>query len=59
MFVGGVVFVLWHWQVVKDAGFELPSPGDYAVGMFFMPRDDQLREKSKLVFREVGSPAAS
>ncbi|KQK04984.1 glutamate synthase 2 [NADH], chloroplastic isoform X1 [Brachypodium distachyon] len=52
----GILVALPHEffrKVVKDAGFELPSPGDYAVGMFFMPRDDQLREKSKLVFREI------
>ena len=45
-------FVLW--QVTKDAGFELPPLGEYAVGMFFMPLDDDRRERSKLVFHEVG-----
>lgn len=44
-------FVLW--QVTKDAGFELPPQGEYGVGMFFMPTDDERREKSKLVFHEV------
>uniref|UniRef100_A0A0E0A2K2 glutamate synthase (NADH) n=1 Tax=Oryza glumipatula TaxID=40148 RepID=A0A0E0A2K2_9ORYZ len=38
--------------VTKDAGFELPPPGEYAVGMFFMPTDEERREKSKLLFRE-------
>jgi glutamate synthase (NADH) len=40
-------------QVSKDAGFELPQLGEYAVGMFFMPTDEKRREKSKLVFLEV------
>ena len=40
-------------QVTKDAGFELPPLGEYAVGMFFMPTDEKRREKSKLVFHEV------
>jgi glutamate synthase domain-containing protein 1 len=40
-------------QVTKDAGFELPPQGEYAVGMFFMPHDDDRREKTKLVFHEV------
>ncbi|KAF8727223.1 hypothetical protein HU200_019104 [Digitaria exilis] len=30
--------------------FELPPPGEYAVGMFFTPADEKRREKSKLVF---------
>ena len=40
-------------QVTKDAGFELPPLGEYAVGMLFMPTDEKRREKSKLVFLEV------
>lgn len=47
------MFGFLMWQVTKDAGFELPPPGEYAVGMFFMPHDDERREKSKLVFHEV------
>ncbi|AQK88282.1 Glutamate synthase 1 [NADH] chloroplastic [Zea mays] len=39
--------------VTKDAGFELPPQGEYAVGMFFMPHDDDRREKTKLVFHEI------
>ncbi|KAF0926247.1 hypothetical protein E2562_022075 [Oryza meyeriana var. granulata] len=38
--------------ITKDAGFELPPPGEYAVGMFFMPTDEERRENSKLLFRE-------
>ncbi|CAL4909476.1 unnamed protein product [Urochloa decumbens] len=39
--------------VTKDAGFVLPPPGEYAVGMFFMPTDKKRRKKSKLVFHEI------
>ncbi|WVZ99539.1 hypothetical protein U9M48_044817, partial [Paspalum notatum var. saurae] len=39
--------------VTKDAGFELPPPGEYAVGMFFMPTDEKRREKSRLLFNEI------
>lgn len=41
------------WQVTKDSGFQLPLPGEYAVGMFFMPTDEGRREKSRIVFHEV------
>jgi len=41
-------------QVAKDAGFELPPPGEYAVGMFFMPTDEKRREKGKAEFKKVG-----
>ncbi|CAN1264108.1 Glutamate synthase 1 [NADH], chloroplastic [Linum perenne] len=40
-------------EVVKDAGFELPPPGEYAVGMFFLPTSDSRREESKNVFTKV------
>uniref|UniRef100_A0A0D9WJI6 glutamate synthase (NADH) n=1 Tax=Leersia perrieri TaxID=77586 RepID=A0A0D9WJI6_9ORYZ len=51
----GILVALPHdffREVTKDAGFELPAPGEYAVGMFFMPTDEERREKSKLLFRE-------
>jgi glutamate synthase (NADH) len=41
-------------QVSKDAGFELPPPGEYAVGLFFMPTDEKRREKGKTEFKKVG-----
>lgn len=34
-------------------GFELPPPGEYAVGMFFLPTSDSRREESKNVFAKV------
>ncbi|KAJ4797518.1 NADH-dependent glutamate synthase [Rhynchospora pubera] len=40
-------------EVTKDAGFELPQPGEYAVGMFFLPQDAKRRQDSKTVFTEV------
>ena len=41
-------------QVTKDAGFELPPPGEYAVGMVFLPTDEKRRERSKTEFTKVG-----
>ncbi|XP_059444864.1 uncharacterized protein LOC132176622 isoform X2 [Corylus avellana] len=45
----------WHAisQVVKDLGFELPPAGEYAVGMFFLPKSESRREESKNVFTKV------
>lgn len=40
-------------QVCKDAGFELPAPAEYAVGMFFLPTSEKRREESKIVFQKV------
>ncbi|KAG6469481.1 hypothetical protein ZIOFF_074203 [Zingiber officinale] len=40
-------------NVTKDVGMQLPSPGQYAVGMFFLPQDDSRREESKVVFTKV------
>ncbi|KAL6533297.1 glutamate synthase [NADH] [Orobanche minor] len=43
----------FYREAVKDAGFELPAPGEYAVGMFFLPTSDSRREQSKIVFTKV------
>lgn len=40
-------------EVAKDLGFELPAPGQYAVGMFFLPTSESRREESKNVFTKV------
>ncbi|KAG6715319.1 hypothetical protein I3842_05G244300 [Carya illinoinensis] len=40
-------------EVAKDHGFELPPPGKYAVGMFFLPKSENRREESKNVFTKV------
>ncbi|KAK3138054.1 hypothetical protein QOZ80_5AG0363860 [Eleusine coracana subsp. coracana] len=52
----GILVALPHaffGEVTKDSGFELPLPGEYAVGMFFMPTDEGRREKSRIVFHEI------
>ncbi|XP_038987133.1 glutamate synthase 1 [NADH], chloroplastic-like [Phoenix dactylifera] len=52
----GILVALPHdffKEVTKDAGFVLPPPNQYAVGMFFLPTDDSRREKSKAVFTKV------
>ncbi|HTS42570.1 MAG TPA: glutamate synthase central domain-containing protein, partial [Xanthobacteraceae bacterium] len=36
-----------------DLGFELPKPGDYAVGVLFMPRDAEWREFIRSTFKEI------
>ncbi|KAM0034331.1 putative glutamate synthase (NADH) [Helianthus debilis subsp. tardiflorus] len=43
----------FYKEVAKDEGFELPPPGEYAVGMFFLPTSDTRREQSKIVFTKV------
>src|SRR5262249_32293337 len=35
-----------------ELGLALPPPGDYAVGVLFMPQDEALREQIKEIFAE-------
>ncbi|KAK4273901.1 hypothetical protein QN277_017207 [Acacia crassicarpa] len=52
----GILVALPHdfySKVARDAGFELPPPGQYAVGMFFLPTSESRREESKRIFKEV------
>ncbi|XP_059431841.1 glutamate synthase [NADH], amyloplastic-like [Corylus avellana] len=52
----GILVALPHEfyeKVVKDLGFELPPAGEYAVGMFFLPKSESRREESKNVFTKV------
>ncbi|KAH7854688.1 hypothetical protein Vadar_016798 [Vaccinium darrowii] len=52
----GILVALPHEfykEAAKDAGFELPPPGQYAVGMFFLPTSEDRRKLSKNVFTEV------
>lgn len=52
----GILVALPHQfykEAAKDLGFELPSPGEYAVGMFFLPSSDTRRDESKKVFTKV------
>jgi glutamate synthase (NADPH/NADH) len=53
----GILVALPHKflrEATKDAGFELPPPGEYAVGMVFLPVDEKRRERSKAEFQKVG-----
>ncbi|KAL2540246.1 Glutamate synthase 1 [NADH] [Abeliophyllum distichum] len=52
----GILVALPHdfyKEAAMEAGFELPPPGEYAVGMFFLPTSESRREQSKIVFRKV------
>ncbi|GAA0148835.1 oxidoreductase [Lithospermum erythrorhizon] len=52
----GILVALPHdflQEVAKDAGFDLPPAGQYAVGMFFLPTSESRREQSKIVFTKV------
>ncbi|KAJ8492454.1 hypothetical protein OPV22_014175 [Ensete ventricosum] len=52
----GILVALPHEflnEVTKDVGIQLPPPGQYAVGMFFLPTDDRRRKESKVVFAKV------
>ncbi len=37
----------------RDLGFELPVPGDYAVGQLFMPQDRRLRRHCSTVWERI------
>jgi len=41
-------------QVAKEVGFEIQPPGEYVVGMFFMPTDEKRHEKGKVGLKKVG-----
>lgn len=41
------------FQVANENGFELPPPGEYAVGMFFLPTSESRGMESKQVFSKV------
>ncbi|XP_025667074.1 glutamate synthase [NADH], amyloplastic isoform X2 [Arachis hypogaea] len=49
----GILVALPHQFYTEVVDFELPPPGKYAVGMFFLPTSDSRREESKNVFRKV------
>jgi glutamate synthase (NADPH/NADH) large chain len=36
----------------RKLGFDLPAPGDYAIGQFFMPRDAEVRAQAKAILEE-------
>ncbi|HVP98210.1 MAG TPA: glutamate synthase subunit alpha, partial [Roseiarcus sp.] len=37
----------------EKLGFELPAPGQYAIGQFFMPRDDAARLKVRAIVEDA------
>ncbi|CAM8900517.1 unnamed protein product [Rhodiola kirilowii] len=52
----GILVALPHQfyaEIAKELGFELPPPGKYAVGMFFLPTSETRREQSKHLFSQV------
>ncbi|XP_078431625.1 NADH-dependent glutamate synthase 1 isoform X2 [Wolffia australiana] len=52
----GILVALPHSffaENTKALGFELPPPGEYAVGMFFLPTIESRREESKAVLAQV------
>ncbi|GAB2265090.1 glutamate synthase [NADH] [Dionaea muscipula] len=52
----GILVALPHnffKEVAKDIGFELPPPGQYAVGMLFLPTSENRRLESKTLFAKV------
>jgi glutamate synthase (NADPH) large chain len=51
----GILVQIPHKFFAKKAtelGFSLPAPGDYAVGVLFMPREESWRREIKEVFAE-------
>ena len=37
----------------KELGFTLPEPGEYGIGVLFMPRDAERRETVRKIFEQV------
>lgn len=42
---------------MEELDLSLPPLGQYAVGMVFLPQNDQRREESKNVFKKVVAPS--
>jgi len=40
-------------QAAREAGFALPEPGEYAVGMLFLPTDGDLQQRCLAVFERA------
>ncbi|XP_062148767.1 glutamate synthase [NADH], amyloplastic isoform X1 [Alnus glutinosa] len=43
----------FYEEVATDLGFVLPPAGEYAVGMFFLPKSESRRKESKNVFTKA------
>jgi glutamate synthase (NADPH) large chain len=39
----------------KDLGIDLPAPGEYGIGVLFMPRDEERREALRKTWEEVAA----
>src|ERR1700754_3168482 len=39
----------------KEIGITLPAPGEYGIGVLFMPRDDERRELVRKTFEQVAA----
>jgi glutamate synthase (NADPH/NADH) large chain/glutamate synthase (ferredoxin) len=48
----GLLFQIPHEFFLRHGGLELPGPGEYGVGMIFMPRDPEMREAARGIMRE-------
>jgi glutamate synthase (NADPH/NADH) large chain len=48
----GILVQIPHKFFVRALDFELPEPGNYAVGMLFMPRDESWRNVFKSIIAE-------
>jgi glutamate synthase (NADPH/NADH) len=49
----GILVALPHGFYQEVVDFQLPPQGDYAVGMFFLPKSDNRRKESKNIFKKV------
>ncbi|MDX1386961.1 MAG: glutamate synthase subunit alpha, partial [bacterium] len=52
----GILFQLPHQffqKVAQEAGFSLPEPGWYGVGMIFLPQDEPLRAQCEKVLTDI------
>ncbi len=52
----GVLMQMPHDFFLREAerlGFSLPTPGDYGVGMVFLPRDTEQRERCQRIVERV------
>src|ERR1700694_2523106 len=54
----GILVQIPHKFFVKktaELGFELPAPGQYAIGYLFLPRDQQWRDTIRATYEEVAA----
>jgi glutamate synthase (NADPH/NADH) large chain len=52
----GVLIQLPHWFLLEECvkhGIRLPEPGQYGVGMVFLPKKEKLREGTRVIIAEA------